>query len=78
MKTLVVERKRISDGKTVYVKTKSETTFVYLKIANSIEAFIISKQRAIKADCNLVNIELNQKIEIEEEDEEADANRNQQ
>lgn len=55
---------------------KSETTFVYLKIANSIEAFIISKQRAIKLTSNIVTYEHN--IKDFEEDEQEEENNNQQ
>jgi len=57
------------------VKTKTEVTFVYLNIANSIEAFILSKQRAVKDTGNLFTVLLNIQERFEEEEMDDDENK---
>lgn len=57
------------------VKTKTEVTFVYLNITNSIEAFILSKQRAVKDTGNLFTVLLNIQERFEEEEMDDDENK---
>jgi len=69
---------RFYDAKPLSVKTKLETTFVYLNITNSIEAFIISKQRAVKDTGVLITLLINIQENNEEEEEDHDETKNQQ
>lgn len=47
-KTIVITKERIVAGKCVNVNVVRETCFVYCKMINSVKAFLIGKQKAVK------------------------------
>mmetsp|Transcript_64969 Transcript_64969/g.140443 ORF Transcript_64969/g.140443 Transcript_64969/m.140443 type:complete len:85 (+) Transcript_64969:1156-1410(+) len=55
-KTLVVKKEKIRAGRRVDVELKCECSMLILKDMNSVEAFLLKKQKGIKKLNNIVSL----------------------
>lgn len=45
--TVLLNKTRIKNGKSIQVKTKKDTIFIFFKALNSIEAYLIKKNKMV-------------------------------
>lgn len=57
-KSIVVNRKRIFNRKLSSVQLRNDCLFIYFNMVNSIEAFLVNKQKAVKAVSHVVTYEV--------------------
>jgi len=57
-KSIVVQRKRIFNRKLLNVQLRNDCLFIQFNMVNSIEAFLVNKQKAVKQVTNVVTYEV--------------------